>query len=289
MITKTLLTAILILGSMPSATGGEKLTLPDDTRQKCIAILKKSMRSAEFWPSIHAAEALSYGGYGKDVRDYLEPKLMEELDDQHRCGLARELVRNGDSEKSSVMFGILESPDKYAHVHAAESLYKVGYSGDDSVLQKNFARAVDPRLKLMAAAALGKHSKGEKSNEALRFLREHLQTETDPGLFRLSAWVLGDIGSEDDKAQIRRRLLDTNDPTIKSYLHHALAQLGDPAGRTALLANFESEIPAIRTSAAVVAGESGIVEAAPLLARQLDDTNLDARVRAAQGLLVFSR
>ncbi|MDF1813912.1 MAG: HEAT repeat domain-containing protein [Verrucomicrobiales bacterium] len=289
MITKTLLIAILILGSMSLVTGGEKWVLADATRQKCIALLQKSMRSAEFWPSMHAAEALFFGGYGKDVTEFLEPRLTEELDDQHRCGLARELVRCGDSAKSAVLFGILKSPENYAHVHAAESLYKVGYPGDDSVLQTVFAGTVDPRLKLMAAAALGKHSRGEKRDDALRFLRVHIQTETDPELFRLSAWVLGDIGNEDDKALIRQRLLDTNNPTQKSYLIHALAQLGDPAGRTALLANFESEVPAIRTSAAVIAGKSGIVEAAPLLVRQLNDRNLDARVRAAQGLLVLSR
>ena len=109
-------------------------------------------------------------------------------------------------------------------------------------------------------------------------------------MFRLSAWVLGRIGEDEDRSLIRSRLADAqDDQLVRAFLNHSLARLGDPEGQQALLENLESSDPAIRTSAAVFAGESGIVAAAPLLIRQLDDANRDARIRAAQALIELSQ
>ena len=100
--------------------------------------------------------------------------------------------------------------------------------------------------------------------------------------------VLGRIGEEKDCATIRSRLSDTGDPLDRAFLQHALAALGDPEARQAVLRNLDSKDAAIRTYAAVFAGESRIFAAVPLLVRQLDDESLDARVRAAQALVVLA-
>jgi sialidase-1 len=237
---------------------------------------------------MHAAEALTLGGQGAEVRAFMAPKLKTESDDQKRCGLARELVRAGDRDQSVVMMDILRSADPHGHVHAAESLYKVGWGGDSKPLEQAFDQTKNIRLKIMAAAALAKHGQDATSAEAFTFLRSVLRQQADPEIFRIVAWVLARIGTKQDIALIRDRLDDADNKLALAFLQHALAALGDPEGRNALLRNLKSSDPAIRTYAAVFAGESDMTEAAPLLIRQLDDENRDARIRAAQALLAMA-
>jgi thioredoxin-like negative regulator of GroEL len=268
----------------------EVAKLDPETRQRCMRVLDEGMRADDFWPAIHAAEALTLGGQGELVRAFLESKLRAETDDQKRCGLARELVRAGNRQRSSVIMDILSGADPHGHVHAAESLYKVGWIGDSAPLKRAFADTDNVRLRLMAAAALARHGQGSVRAEAFNFLRENLRSESDPEVFRLSAWVLGRIGADKDRSLIRSRLEDADEnKLVLAFLQHALAALGDPEGQQALLRNLESSDPAVRTYAAVFAGESGISQAAPFLIRQLDDESLDARIRAAQALLLLAQ
>ena len=106
------------------------IALDDATLQRCVTILREGMRGDEFWPSIHAAEGLTLGGYGAEVLDFLKDRLAQETDDQRRCGIAREIVRAGDKPTTQVMLDILASQNPHGHVHAAESLYKVVEIGD---------------------------------------------------------------------------------------------------------------------------------------------------------------
>lgn len=263
--------------------------LSTEMRHRCLGVLIGGMQSDEFWPSMHAAEGLTLSGHRRAVTNFLTPKQADESDDQRRCGLARELARAGDLDQSGVMLDILRGDDPYGHVHAAESLYKVGWTGDSSPLQSAFKQTQNPRLRIMAAAALAKHEQGAIRDEAFALLRSNLANEADGEIFRLSAWVLARIGSAEDIPSIKSRLADAqHDSLTLAFLQHALAALGDPAGKRALLDNLESPDAAVRTYAAVFAGESKMDEAAPQLIRQLADDNLDARIRAAQALLQLS-
>src|SRR3954453_18090563 len=85
------------------------LDLDEATHARCLAVLRAGLASSEFWPSMHAAEALSMAGQGADVRGLLAPKVPDETDDQRRCGLARELVRAGDLGYVQTMLDILAS------------------------------------------------------------------------------------------------------------------------------------------------------------------------------------
>ncbi|MEX2579702.1 MAG: HEAT repeat domain-containing protein [Verrucomicrobiales bacterium] len=288
MIRRILFIQIVSLGLLPSLRAAEKWTLDSGVREKCLGILREEIQSDDFWPAMHAAEALTLAGLGSEVIDRLGPKLDTEKDDQRRCGLARELVRAGDRSKSSVMMEILRGDDPHGHVHAAESLYKVGWDGSPEPLQEAFGETENVLLKIMAAAALAKFVEGDRGENALSFLRDHLATESDPGIFRISAWVLGRIGTDRDRGLIRSRLDDTDDPLVRAFLEHALAALGDSDGKAALRRNLKSDDSALRTYAAVFAGETGMTETAPDLIPLLDDENLDVRIRAAQALLTLA-
>ena len=275
---------LLLVGEMTPVMGAAKMKLDSKVKSRAVEILRAGLTSDEFWPSMHAAEALTLAGYGVLVRHELHDRFVKETDDQRRCGLARELARAGE-DRSRVLMGILEKKDDHGHVHAAESLYKVGWRGDDTPLRKGFAQKGNMRLRLMSAAALGKQ--GDAA--AMKFLREHVAKENDPKLFFLSAWVLGRIGESSDCKLIRKRLPDAPDAWTRAFLEHSLASLGDKAGRQALIRNLKSDDARLRTYAAVFAGEIGLVKTKAQLIKQLDDENLDARIRAAQSLLVLSR
>lgn len=282
-----LLTASLLLFTAlaaPAKVQSPAIELDTKTADQCLAILREALDSGEFWPAMHAAEALTLAGHGPEVIEALAPRLPEETDGQHRCGLARELVRAGDRSKAQVMLNLLARDDPYAHVHACESLYKVNEVGDGELLRDAFADRDSGSKAIMAAAALGRWGNGE----AMAFLREQVQSP-DVDTARIAAWALARIGDASDIPAIREGEERAADPVKKSFFTNALAALGDPAGTRQLLDNLTHGETAVRTYAAVFAGEIGLTDAKGDLIRLLDDDNLDTRVRAAQALLVMAR
>lgn len=284
----------LLLPVLPSqaadSTPPEPGTIQLDakTSAKALKVIRDEIRAKgdadeQFWPSIHACEALTLAGHGDEVSKLLTPQLKTEKNDQHLCGLARELVRAGDRSKAAIMLDLLEGDDPYAHVHACESLYKVNEIGD-GVLMREAMKSKNIKQALMAAAALGRQG----NQPAMQMLREHLTNE-EPEIARIAAWVLGRIGDPRlDIPGLRDGLSKQSDPLIKAYFQNALATLGDPRGITAVLSNLRSDDPAIRTYSATFAGDARITSAKDRLIHLLDDENIDVRVRAAQSLFVLS-
>lgn len=279
--------SLLSLLAMNSLNAAPRETIPLDpaTRQKCLQVLREGLHGEDFWPSMHAAEALTLAGHGDEVRTFLEPKLGDEKDDQHRCGLARELARAGDRSQIELLLGILSGTDPYGHTHAAESLYKVLETGDGTALRKAMAQRQNPKLRLMAAGALGR--KGDA--DAMALIRKQLVESTDPEEYKICAWLLAIIGNQSDIASLRSRLQDAPDELTKAYLEHALASLGDAAGLAALQKNLQSADPAVRTYAANFAADGHLSAVADQLRPLLADENLDTRIRSAQALLVISQ
>ena len=263
------------------------ISLDDPTRERAVEVLRNGLAQEDpekFWVSIHAAEGLTLGGYGDEVVAFLEPKLESDRDAQHRCGIARELVRAGEEGQVSILAEVLRSPDSYGHTHAAESLYKVYQVGDPEAMRRHFLEGEELKLRLMAAAALGRQG----DLDAVAYLRETLAGDDEEGI-KIAAWVLGRIGNAKDIESIRQRLGDVKDPLVRAYLEHAMAALGDPDGKIALSRNLDSEDEAIRTYAATWAGDAKAGFTQGKLEKMLDDPYEDARVRAAQTLLQLSR
>lgn len=280
----SVLAPILIFVAKATAEEPLAVKLSDAQRQKCLKILRSGIGSDQFWPSIHAAEALTLAGLGDEVHKQLEPRLAIERDDQKRCGLARELVRAGDWRKARIMLDILADEDPYGHVHAAESLYKVGEIGDGQAMRRAMAQTENVKLQLMAAAALGRCG----NPAAMKLLREKLAA-ADADSKRIAAWILARIGKPSDLPQLRKNASAAKDELTRCYHENALAALGDKNAVRAMIRNLSSSDPAVRTYAATFAGDTRALKAADELIRLLDDENLDVRVRAAQSLLVMSQ
>ena len=279
-----------ILLAFPIATNPLQAQPPSDyqlspeTKSRCVSILNEAIHAEDFPTAIHAAEALTLAGRAHEVSGPFTQRLANETDDRKKCVWSRELVRAGDSSKARVMLDILAKPDAYAHVHAAESLYKVGQVGDGNTLRAAMGNRGNPILQIMAAGALAKH--GDRG--AMRMLHARL---TDPDLetARIAAWVLGRIGGPSDVPGLRAGVRRSSDDLTRCYFEHALAALGDAEGLQALERNLTHENKLIRAYAATFAGDAKAVSLAPKLVPLLDDPVMDVRVRACQTLLVFDR
>ena len=146
-----------------------------------------------------------------------------------------------------------------------------------------FRQTANVKLHLMAAAALAKGG----HQQAMSAIRKSL-TDDNPEVVKIAAWILGRIGDRTDIPRLRRALPNCPDELSQAYVEHALAVLGDVAGLTALARNLESDDPAVRTYAATFAGDAHAVQVAMRLETMLNDEHADARIRAAQSLLVFA-
>ncbi|WP_337177465.1 exo-alpha-sialidase [Paludisphaera sp.] len=266
------LSTSLLIGAAP----------PD--RERCLSILREGLASAEFWPAMHAAEALSDEGAGEEVRRALAPRLATVTDAQHRCGIARELVRAGDLAHVRALLDVLADPDPRGHAHAAESLYKVRQVGDGVLLRQAMGDG-DPSIRsLMAAAALARWG----NPEAFTRLRAAVGHD-DPAVARTAAWLLARVGDDRDVAPLRAARARFDDLVTIAYFDHALAALGDEEGKGALIRNLDHDDPMIRVQACEFAPDARATEAVDALSRRLEDSTLDVRVRAAQAILALGR
>jgi HEAT repeat protein len=278
-----LMIVVFATGCLIAPPQHTQVRLTADQREQCLQVLRSGMGSDEFWPSMHAAEALTVSGHADEVRQYLSGRLNDKLDDQQRCGVARELVRAGDADRVSILFTILNSDDDFGHVHAAESLYKVYVPGDMHAIQDAFNNGSSDSFRLMAAATLAKSG----DENAIAFIRDMLRSDNATSS-RIAAWILGRVGSAEDIPGLHAELSEDHIPLERAFLEHALAALGDPTGLAALSVNLDDSDPAIRTYAAVFAGETRSVSLSQKLLGLLQDSNRDVRVRAAQALLLMS-
>ena len=270
--------------SIGVADDAKHITLDEATRDRCLEVLHEGLRTGEFWPSIHAAEGLTLGGHGKEVIEFLTPKLATEKDDQKRCGIAREIARAGDRSTLKVILGILSGDEPHGHVHAAESLFKLSEIGDGKAMRSAFNQNDNLTLKLMAAGALARRGNAD----ALKTIREFLGHEKLEHA-AIAAWILGQIGDRSDIPLLKAQLARLKNATPRANFEHALAILGDDEGLAALQRNLSSDDNLIRTYAATFAGDARAIRVADRLKAMLNDPFPDARIRVAQSLLVLSK
>ncbi len=280
-----LCTAIIIwLASMLSLFAVEPPRvheLSPKMRELCLTVLREALTGPEFWPAMHAAEALTIAGSGNEVVPLLEARLLTDDDPQHRCGLAREIARTGKRDPLGILWKTLADPNSSGRVHAAESLYKIAEVGDGKLLRSLMNDKSNPKLSIMCAAALGRAG----SPQAMERVRSYLKSD-DPELRKLAAWALGLLGSARDISAIQSLSDSEQEPITKSFFVNAMACLGDEQALQALARNIDSEDPAIRTYAADFAAFARHVDA--VKEQRLADSNVDVRIRTAQALLSFS-
>ena len=254
-----------------------------ELRERCMTILRSGLLSDEFWPSMHAAEALTQAGAGAEVIEHLTPLLPHENDDQRRCGLARELVRAGARDYLSVLFEILGDPVSKGRGHAAESLFKLREIGDGKLLRTAMHQTEVIPLRIMAAGALAQSGDAE----ALGLLRRELLSDNTTAR-NLSAWVLGRCGEASDQLPLIEAMKTETDEMSQTFLALSLACLNNADGRAALAKHLDSSNNTARSMATEFIGISRTYEAHAKLIGLLDDPFGDVRIRASQSLITLA-
>jgi hypothetical protein len=135
----------------------------------------------------------------------------------------------------------------------------------------------------MAAGALVRGG----DTAALQTVRD-LLADGDPQNSAIAAWVLGQIGDSSDIPRLKAQLPHCPDAATRANFEHALAILGDADGLQSLQKNLASTDNAIRTYAATFAGDARATATVDRLKAMLEDPFPDARIRAAQSLLVLA-
>ena len=118
-------------------------------------------------------------------------------------------------------------------------------------------------------------------------LRERLRSDDRP-VRNTVAFALARLGGDRDIEPLLNALDSETDVLSRAILVNALASLGNARGRDELGRNLDSVDAAVRTASAECAGYSRCFEYQAKLIRLLDDSTLDARVRAAQSLIALS-
>ncbi|MCK5803126.1 MAG: HEAT repeat domain-containing protein [Lentisphaeria bacterium] len=277
------LVVFLITGMVLLSAGCASNAPRPALRTRAIAVLQAGFSSEEFWPSMHAAEALTAAGLSDVVIRGLKPRLAVETDDQRRCGLSREIMRAGDLGPLAGMAKILKNPKTNAPVHVCESLFKVHQVGDLAAMRQH-AASENKSEALMAAGALARA--GEKGElvriRALLMPPHSLQTR------RISAWLLGQLGDKSDWRALREfaeSATGSDEPLAAPFAWYALAKLGEPAAQKIVIANLSNDNKTIRTYAAQTLGVYGAPKHLPLLAEMLEDETADTRIRAAEAIV----
>ncbi len=282
-----LLPALLLLAAGPAAPAGRPPNPgpePVDAGlyRACIDLLRNALDSNQFWPSMHAAQALTEAGFTALVRYRLTPRLPRETDPNRRCGIARELVRAGETDKTAVLAAVLAGRNSTMdqRVHAAESIYKVNAAAQTAAALRRALDAGNPSLELMAAAALVRAG----NSEFMPRIRARL-VPGNPKVFRTAAWLAGRFRDPAARPLLQRLAAVKCDPLSHSFVLNALAKLGDPSARRRVLENLGNANAAVRTYAAATLGTYAGPKTLPRLRALLADPNLDARIRAAQAAL----
>ena len=271
---------ILFLGGTRTGIAAEPTAIDDATRSRCLTVLREGLQAEAFWPSMHAAEALTLAGQHSEVISALLPRLREEEDSQRRCGLARELVRAGHEPALAVLFEILASDDPHGHGHACESLLKIDRRGDGKLLRHQWKNGDGLILQLLAAAALARG--GDEA--AVGSIRQQLANQDD-NVARIAAWLLSFVGDASDLPRLQSRLESVEAENHQIFFLAALATLGDEQAREKLQQELANADPQVRVYAAEFCGTARIKSALPRLIERLNDDDLDVRIRAAQAIL----
>lgn len=278
-----LLAIVLTLFLSGTALATESNAVDEATQARCLKILREGLHAEAFWPSMHAAEALTLTGHGNEVVPALLPRLPKEDNSQHRCGLARELVRAGHEPALAVLFQILGSEDPHGHGHACESLLKIDRRGDGNLLRHHWQNGESPILQLLAAAALARG--GDEA--ALASIRQKLVGE-DGNVARIAAWLLSFVGDAADVPVLRSRLKSVDTENHRVFFLATLATLEDEQAREQLKQKLTSPDPLVRVYAAEYCGTARIESALPQLIELLNDEDLDVCIRAAQAILLIA-
>ncbi len=258
--------------------------LTGNTHQQCLNVLREGVKGDEFWPSIHAAEALIKEDYAFEATPLLTTRMGAERDRRKIAGYARALATTDYNQSVVALQDILLSDDLEARILAAEAMFRTGIIGDPVILEQLTDPSINGRLRVFAAAALTVSDLADMRE----VIREALRGN-DPAARYIAADVIPIVGTlEDDVPTLIDKKDLANSDFENLYFVRALAMFGLANARKELLSFLKHPDPTIRSRAAFAIAEAWYVESSNQLLPLLEDPALSVRVRAAQALLTLA-
>jgi hypothetical protein len=187
---------------------------PDDDAEAIAALvgaadaLGESVDGAQSWDDLSTREKLDAEGF-YDV-------LGHRKDYPPEWGALKEWEKRGNAEM--VLLALEHLGSDFMEQHCLEALARMG---DEAALEPMLERA--DRRDQDAIEILGKIG----SDEAVDTIVEYVETDSDPGLQRITLKALGEIGSEETTGAVANRLASEN-PLVRAAAARALGCIGDP-------------------------------------------------------------
>lgn len=276
--------AISLWGCKTASIPPTSYLLTGNVHQQCIEVLREGVQGDEFWPSIHAAEALIREDYGFEAIPVLRERMGREEDRRRIAGYARALAADDPNQSIVALQDILLSGDLEARILAAEAMFRKGIVGDPSILEQATDPSQNGRLRVFAAATLT-----VTDQEDMRDVVREALASNDPAARYIAADVIPIIGNlEDDAPTLIDKKDLVNSDFENLYFVRALAMFGFDSARKELLSFLKHPDPTIRSRAAFAVAESWYIESSNQLIPLLEDPALAVRVRAAQALLTMA-
>ncbi len=182
-----------------------------------------------------------------------EPAVRRACFDQ-RLRFAR-----GEDERTAIAESVLADPDPALRLHAATFL---GASGAETIEAIAVDRRVEEGVRIAALTAIGERHLRRLPRLVERLLHDSHASVRTAAIRRAGAHRLRGTLVRLDRLARRDDLLDEEEQIA---IAEALAEIGDPAGETALLALLDQPRSAARAAAARGLGRIGTVAAVPKL------------------------
>ena len=251
---------------------------------KSLQILRDGLHSDEFWPSIHAAEAMIDAGYGFEVTPVLYDKLKTEREEVYRASIAKALIKSGQQEGIVILQDIMLGSNEAAQLESLKGLFYEVTVADTAIVGQLIRATENLELKLYAQALLHVTEHEKQVDEVRASL-----SNPDPAIRMATADILSFIGSsEQDTTQLKANLSNATSETERLHTLRALSMLDHATSRGRIPQLTRNEDASIREVATYAMAEAWIVEEVDVLYPLLDDPSLSVRVRAAQALLILN-
>ena len=258
--------------------------LTANTFDQCLNILREGLHSDEFWPSIHASEALTDAGYGFEVVPILQNKLETEQDDVYRAHIAKVLLRNRRQNAIVILQDILMTTNEAAQLEALKSMFYEASVADTAIIGNLIRNTEKQELKVYGWALLHITEKEKTSG----LIRSSL-SDPDPAVRIAATDVIPFITPDKkDTTLLVSNLSRASTDLEMVHLSRALAMMQHIPSRNRVPQFTRLADVSIRSQATYAIAESWLIEHVDVLYFLLEDPSLSVRVRAAQALLILN-
>ena len=296
---------LLGIASFESRTFAAEVSSKDqlkELREASVQILHKALAEETEWIKVHAAEALVFNNYPKDVRPTFEIELEKDPPAKYRIGVWRVMVKAAGNDMEirqkylNKIIAVFENPASPDRSTAAETLAKLGYSEASSEIVAA-SKQQEGRLAAYASWVLANSGKPESETSLARFLDSE-----DPDARAVAGYAIRHLARISPETLTKLRQAADKEPLLDNnwgrvYMLSALyihSEADDykaqkDYAKTELLKYVQTGVKLEKNELCCALAEAGDMSDLSTLKVLLEDSESDVRVYAANAVLRIAR